>query len=935
MYTQIFKSLDPENTGIITGEKARTTFEKSNLPPAILGEIWQLADQNNLGFLNQFGFCYAMRLIGYTQAGNHPAPGLADTPGPLPKFADLQLPQLQPQSTSNSYLSSQPNNTVPGSATPQESINAVSAADYQRFSQLFAKTVGSVQGELSGTQAKDIFLKARLPTATLGQIWSLVDRNNSGALYVGEFVIAMHLVQGVLSGRIKQLPPFLSDNVWKSVERSGGPISPPPPQSPNLYQQSSRQASISSQQTAIRHPLADDSKADAGGDWVVTPVMKAQYDSIFNNLDKEHVGHLNPDQVASFLMTSKLDQQDLATIWDLADIQNTGLFTKLEFSIALFLVNRKASGKSLPNVIPDSLISSIKSIGSKPVPPPTKVKSSMDDLVDVFGSPSPQPQSQPAAPPQLQERASSSDLSHSTKPRLTSSFKPTSTFGQSLLNQQSPKQEEIKEQVRESAPITTQSSPPPRKQVNYEVLRSVPPPPATRATTDKHVNNDLLADPGHSEQLSQATSDLANVSNQINSLRTQTTNLDEKKSKAEQELQKLLNAKVEFENKLKLLRTSYDNEVKQVTEVEAKLSKAKEEAEALRSETSIAEAKLHSISTEVHEKQLAVEELQKENITAKEKLKTLNAETTQLEEQLKLINNEELRGQVAVKKSQAQVVIVKNEELRSQIATAEEEHRQLQEELNQQERTRLEEEEKQRQLQDQLQKHTPTGSDAGVVAGAVAGAGVVGAAVVGAVNTVSNHLGASKDDESVSTIEQEKNDTAATTKGLKGLSTDSGIAEEDNEDTPVTSSNYEAKYPHNVAGGSVGAPAPLSVRDNDSVVEQEGPEGSASSFEMVEERGDEFPPIKELELQESDSEEEESHFDDAVDNFKQSNQRGNEEAAFDDDIFNDLQPATEDVDENFNLEPAHVDNEDTTEFEKSDDANKDEWEQLFAGFGNS
>lgn len=151
-----------------------------------------------------------------------------------------------------------------------------------------------------------------------------------------------------------------------------------------MYQQSSRQASISSQQTAIRHPLADDSKADAGGDWVVTPVMKAQYDSIFNNLDKEHVGHLNPDQVASFLMTSKLDQQDLATIWDLADIQNTGLFTKLEFSIALFLVNRKASGKSLPNVIPDSLISSIKSIGSKPVPPPTKVKSSMDDLVDVL-----------------------------------------------------------------------------------------------------------------------------------------------------------------------------------------------------------------------------------------------------------------------------------------------------------------------------------------------------------------------------------------------------------------------------------------------------------------------------------------------------------------------------------------------------------------------
>ena len=93
LYTQLFKSLDPENTGVVTGEKARTTFEKSGLPPSILGEIWQISDLNNLGFLNQFGFCYAMRLIGYTQSGQHPVPGLADVPGPLPKFVNLSLPQ--------------------------------------------------------------------------------------------------------------------------------------------------------------------------------------------------------------------------------------------------------------------------------------------------------------------------------------------------------------------------------------------------------------------------------------------------------------------------------------------------------------------------------------------------------------------------------------------------------------------------------------------------------------------------------------------------------------------------------------------------------------------------------------------------------------------------------------------------------------------------
>lgn len=906
LYTQIFKSLDPENTGIITGEKARTTFEKSNLPPAILGEIWQLADQNNLGFLNQFGFCYAMRLIGYTQAGHHPIPGLADTPGPLPKFVDLQLSQLQPQSTSNSYLSSQPNNAIPGSATPQESISPVSAPDYQKFSQLFAKTVGSVQGELSGVQAKDIFLKARLPTSTLGQIWSLVDRNNLGALHVGEFVIAMHLVQGVLSGRIKQLPPYLPDTVWKSVE-NGGAISSPPPQSP--YGQSSRQASVSSQQTAIRHPPVD----EVDGEWAITSVMKAQYDSIFNNLDKEHVGHLNPDQVASFLMTSKLDQQDLATIWDLADIQNTGLFTKLEFSIALFLVNRKTSGKNLPNVIPDSLITSIKSVGSKPseAPPPARVKSAMDDLVDVFGSPSPQPAAspQPATSAQpaatLQQRVSSSDLSHSTKPRLTSTFKPTSSFGQSLMNQQQPKQEEEKKEglVRgQSSPLTAHASPvptlalpippqassvpaqsSPQKHVNYDALRTVaPPPPPPAARSGVNSNNDLLADPEHSAQLSQATSDLANIGNQINSLRSNTKNLDEKKSKAEQELQKLLAAKAEFEDKLKSLKGSYDIEVKQYAEIEEQVGRVKDETEALRSEVSLLTATKNDLSNKLQLQQEQLQEKNHESQLLKEQISELNKGTTELQEQLGIASNEfeKLSSNVEVSRAQTQVLLSKNEELRSQITSREEENKRIVAELDREEKRRVEEEEKQRLLTKEHEdlKKTVVAVSRGATANIGVGAGVAAGAVSAVSAGVASELEKDKED-----AVDEENDASAT------------------------------------------SPSAL-----------EGKGSGSSSFEMVEGRAapEEFPSIKELDYQESESDEE-PHFDDAVDNFKQPTQRGKEEAAFDEDIFNDLQPATEDVDENFNLEPAQVDNEDTTEFEKSDDANKDEWEQLFAGFGNS
>ena len=90
-------------------------------------------------------------------------PGLADVPGPLPKFVNLSLPQqniLQPQSTNSSFMSSQPNASIPQSAASQDSFAAVSPNDYQKFSQLFIKTVGSAQGDLDGSRAK-IFLESR------------------------------------------------------------------------------------------------------------------------------------------------------------------------------------------------------------------------------------------------------------------------------------------------------------------------------------------------------------------------------------------------------------------------------------------------------------------------------------------------------------------------------------------------------------------------------------------------------------------------------------------------------------------------------------------------------------------------------------------------------------------------------------------------------
>ena len=54
---------------MISGAVAKPLLEASNLPLPVLGEIWNIADVDNSGFLNQFGFCVAMRLIAHAQHG--------------------------------------------------------------------------------------------------------------------------------------------------------------------------------------------------------------------------------------------------------------------------------------------------------------------------------------------------------------------------------------------------------------------------------------------------------------------------------------------------------------------------------------------------------------------------------------------------------------------------------------------------------------------------------------------------------------------------------------------------------------------------------------------------------------------------------------------------------------------------------------------------
>jgi len=77
VFGYLFSQADPDKLGVVTGEVAVKFFERTGLDPAVLGEIWQLADTENRGLLMSGGFCQVLRLIGHYQAGRGISPELA------------------------------------------------------------------------------------------------------------------------------------------------------------------------------------------------------------------------------------------------------------------------------------------------------------------------------------------------------------------------------------------------------------------------------------------------------------------------------------------------------------------------------------------------------------------------------------------------------------------------------------------------------------------------------------------------------------------------------------------------------------------------------------------------------------------------------------------------------------------------------------------
>ncbi|KAG8450212.1 hypothetical protein GDO86_002741 [Hymenochirus boettgeri] len=265
-------------------------------------------------------------------------------------------------------------------------------------------------GYITGDQARNFFLQSCLPEPVLAQIWALADINNDGRMDQLEFSIAMKLIKLKLQGY--SLPSVLPSNMLSqpvamapatgfgmsgitgipplaAVAPVPMPSIPVVGMSPPLVSSVPAVPPLANGAPAVIQPLpafahsATLPKSSSFGrsgaasqintklqkaqsfdvpvpppvaEWAVPQSSRLKYRQLFNSHDKTMSGHLTGPQARTILMQSSLPQTQLATIWNLSDIDQDGKLTAEEFILAMHLIDLAMSGQPLPPVLPPDYI---------------------------------------------------------------------------------------------------------------------------------------------------------------------------------------------------------------------------------------------------------------------------------------------------------------------------------------------------------------------------------------------------------------------------------------------------------------------------------------------------------------------------------------------------------------------------------------------------
>ncbi|KAG0907461.1 hypothetical protein G6F33_010558 [Rhizopus arrhizus] len=184
VYKQCFKAAVLSQPNAVTGMEAVQFFGKSGLPNTTLSEIWETADEQNLGYLTQDTFAIALKLIACAQNNIKPKKHILSTITPLPRIKDI--------------------------TDHHASITPVDRAKYQAI----YRSQNPSKNGIDAQTAKNLFLRSKLSNEQLAQIWNLADIRQCGYLNETEFIIAMYYIEKIMRKSITTLPSILPQSIY-------------------------------------------------------------------------------------------------------------------------------------------------------------------------------------------------------------------------------------------------------------------------------------------------------------------------------------------------------------------------------------------------------------------------------------------------------------------------------------------------------------------------------------------------------------------------------------------------------------------------------------------------------------------------------------------------------------------------------------------------
>ena len=213
-FEQLFHFVTAGKGNQITGQLAVPFFLKSKVAPAMLKELWNIADSDQKGFLTRGDFHAAMRLISMAQNGiSLSSNSLMETSAThlsLPVFEGIPNPTVP-------AVPAQQGQSTGGTAGPASSSWAIDDETRGKYSNHFFMLDKEKKGHLTGPQAREFMMKSNLPQQILGKIWIMSDMDQDGKLTLEEFCVAFHLIVQV-SRRGRVLPNELPEVLKPGTE---------------------------------------------------------------------------------------------------------------------------------------------------------------------------------------------------------------------------------------------------------------------------------------------------------------------------------------------------------------------------------------------------------------------------------------------------------------------------------------------------------------------------------------------------------------------------------------------------------------------------------------------------------------------------------------------------------------------------------------------